>query len=229
MTIDNWQLIRSVVAKALEIGGLFLTSAGILGIPRLSRLERLNRKVRRRIKFSVFFNSSRLVIGKVFLVYLIVYYVALISSLLFFPEFRTSFGDTASNIGFIAFITLNFALLFAITSLLVKYKSPKLAYLAIHERIHKFMPSSILELNVSIIRIYGLQVPLMLFPIDIMILYAVFLQWLSISFLSFVFSITLSVLSFPYKALEIFRIKTKLRGGIVVIGIAISIIGILLD
>jgi hypothetical protein len=231
MTIDNWQIIRSVFAKTLEIGGLFLSSAGILGTPRLMRLERLNRKIRRRIKFSIFFNSSRLVIGKIFLFYLGIVYITFISLLLFFPEFRTSMllEDTVSNIGFVVAITISFALLFVVTSLLIKYKSPKLAYLATHQQLLKFVPDIYSEFNFPKIRIYGLQVSILLFPIDLLLLYYLFIHWLSISFLSLIFSFTLSVLLFPYKALETFRVKTKLRGGIVMIGIVISIIGILLD
>jgi len=165
MTVYNWEFIRPILAKILAIGGLLLSSAGILGNSRLERLERINRKIRRRTKFSVFFNSSRPTIGKFFLFYTIIIYIAFIIILLLFPEFRRDFlhGDILTTILFLFGNTLISLLNFSVLYLLVKYKSPKQTYLAIHDYLRKIFPKEFYKSEIPKIRIFSQPIYLTLF------------------------------------------------------------------
>lgn len=77
--IVDWEFLRYFSAKILQVLGLILTSAGILGKTRLKRIERYNRFFRRSIKFSLFFQQTSPFVSIFFFIFFIVSYLVVMS------------------------------------------------------------------------------------------------------------------------------------------------------
>jgi len=236
---EDLEIARPIIAKILTIIGLLLSSAGMLGSARLEKIERLNRKIRRRIKFSVFFYSSRPVAGKFFFYSILISYLIMLYALFIPSEFQAEFLAEFINIAkenIVASIIMPLSLIFGlfflliVLYLLIKHKNPKQTYLAINSQISSFINQKFGGKNISI------KYLIIFFPFTLLFfflyLYSIFIIWyfwIIQNIYSFAFTFVTYLLLLPYKLLEIFRIKAKLRGSIVTVGVLIGILGVLLD